>query len=75
MVDIVGLAHKLRVAFEKTQRQELQGLVKPLHAAFHGPKMKVYAAKIEKIKAEKVKKEKEEKEKLEKPEKPKKEKT
>ena len=58
---------KLLVAENKLKKQ-LQGLVKSLHVEFHGPKMKVYAAKLkkekaDKIKAEKIKKENQKKEK------------
>lgn len=67
MVDIVKLTQKLRVVLVKKERQRLQGLVKPLHAAFHGGKAKARLdVAVKKIKADKIKKEKEEKEKLKK---------
>ena len=56
-------AQKLR-ALKKKQTLALRASVKPLNAAFHGPKMRVYAAKLKKDKEEKLKKEKERKLKL-----------
>ena len=64
MVDRVKLAQRMCAAVEKQQKRELQGLVKPLHAAFHGSNAKVCLdVAVEKIKAEKLQKLKKEKEK------------
>lgn len=61
MADRAKLEQKLQV-LQMKRRQELQGLVKPLHVAFHGSKAKVRLdVAVEKIKADKLKKEKEEK--------------
>ena len=58
---------------EKKQRQELQGLVKPLYNAFQGSKAKARLdVVVKKIKADKIKKEKEEQDKVKKAKKEKK---
>jgi len=63
MIDRSKFEEQIR-KLQKIQKQNLQGLVKPLHDAFHGGKAKTRLdAAVKKIKAEKIKKDKEEKEK------------
>ncbi len=50
------LAQAMAQKIQRKQKKKLQLLVKPLHSAFHDPKMRVYAAKLKKIKEEKLKK-------------------
>jgi len=58
---------------QKIQKQNLQGLVKPLYDAFHGGKAKARLdIAVKKIKADKIKKDKEEKDKVKKAKKEKK---
>ena len=67
-----GIPENRLLVVENKLKIQMRSLVKPLHAAFHGPKMKAYAAKLQKEKAEKLQKEKKEKEKLKKAQKEKK---